>query len=166
MKQLAESIRPGDATLFLLMKEITTDKVVERINDYGGVVLKTSLADTREQMLRNALAGAVASDAGVPAGASNPDRGARASETSRRRCRLDWCFGCATANTLFNSLDHIGEEGVRGHAKQGIQADDKRVPLASRGNGAKVDAEVLVRIWLHSISESLIGNGRATCESE
>jgi hypothetical protein len=79
MKQLAESIRPGDATLFLLMKEMTTDKVVERIKDYGGVVLKTSLADTREQMLRNALAGAVASDAGVPAGGSNPDRGARAS---------------------------------------------------------------------------------------
>jgi uncharacterized membrane protein len=68
MKQLAESIRPGDAALFLLMKEMTTDKVVERIKDYGGVVLKTSLADTREQMLRNALSGAVASDAGVPAG--------------------------------------------------------------------------------------------------
>ena len=33
MKQLAESIRPGDATLFLLMKEMTTDKVVERIKD-------------------------------------------------------------------------------------------------------------------------------------
>jgi len=28
--------------LFLLMKEMTTDKVVERIKDYGGVVLKTS----------------------------------------------------------------------------------------------------------------------------
>ena len=66
MKQLAESIRPGDATLFLLMKEMTADKVVEQIKDYGGVVLKTSLADTKEQALRNALAGAVASDAAVP----------------------------------------------------------------------------------------------------
>jgi len=66
MKQLAESIRPGDATLFLLMKEMTADKVVEQIKDYGGVVLKTSLADTKEQSLRNALAGAVASDAVVP----------------------------------------------------------------------------------------------------
>ncbi|MGO9846413.1 MAG: DUF1269 domain-containing protein, partial [Methylocella sp.] len=37
MKQLAESIRPGDATLFLLMKETTADKVVEQIKDYGGV---------------------------------------------------------------------------------------------------------------------------------
>jgi len=66
MKQLAESIRPGDATLFLLMKEMTADKVVEQIKDYGGVVLKTSLADTKEQALRNALTGAVASDAAVP----------------------------------------------------------------------------------------------------
>jgi uncharacterized membrane protein len=67
MKQLAESIHPGDAALFVLIKEMTADKVVEQIKDYGGVVLKTSLADTREQTLRNALAGAVASDAGVPA---------------------------------------------------------------------------------------------------
>ncbi len=66
MKQLAESIRPGDATSFLLMKETTADKVVEQIKDYGGVVLKTSLADTKEQALRNALTGAVASDAAVP----------------------------------------------------------------------------------------------------
>jgi len=67
MKQLAESIRPGDAALLLLMKEMTADKVGEQIKDYGGVVLKTYLADTKEQTLRNALAGAVASDAGVPA---------------------------------------------------------------------------------------------------
>ncbi len=67
MKQLAESIRPGDAALFLLMREMTADKVGEQIKDYGGVELKTSLADTMEQMLRNALVGAVASDAGMPA---------------------------------------------------------------------------------------------------
>jgi len=67
MKQLAEGIRPGDAALLLLMKEMTADKVGEQIKDYGGVVLKTYLADTKEQTLRNALAGAVASDAGVPA---------------------------------------------------------------------------------------------------
>ena len=64
MKQLAESIHPGDAALFVLIKEITADKVGEQINDYGGVVLKTYLADAKEQMLRNALAGAAASDAG------------------------------------------------------------------------------------------------------
>jgi uncharacterized membrane protein len=72
MKHLAESIHPGDAALFLLIKEMTADKVVEQIKDYGGVVLKTSLADAKEQALRHALAGAVESDAAPPAaGASS-----------------------------------------------------------------------------------------------
>jgi uncharacterized membrane protein len=63
MKQLAESIHPGDAALFVLIREMTADKVLEHIKDYGGVVLKTSLTDAREQALRDALAGAAASDA-------------------------------------------------------------------------------------------------------
>ena len=67
MKQLAESIRLGDAALFLLMKETTADKVGEEIKDYGSVVLKTSLADAKEHALRDALADAVASEAGMPA---------------------------------------------------------------------------------------------------
>jgi uncharacterized membrane protein len=67
MKQLAESIHPGDAALFVLIREMTVDKVLEQIKDYGGVVLKTSLTDAREQALRDALAGAAASDAAPPA---------------------------------------------------------------------------------------------------
>jgi uncharacterized membrane protein len=63
MEQLAESIHPGDAALFLLIREMTADKVIEQIKDYGGVVLKTSLADAKERALRHALAGAVESDA-------------------------------------------------------------------------------------------------------
>jgi uncharacterized membrane protein len=66
MKQLAESIHPGDAALFVLIREMTADKVLEQIKDYGGVVLKTSLTDAREQALRDALAGAAASDAAPP----------------------------------------------------------------------------------------------------
>jgi len=67
MKQLATSIHPGDAALFVLIREMTADKVLEQIKDYGGVVLKTSLADAKEQALRHALAGAVESDAPAPA---------------------------------------------------------------------------------------------------
>ena len=63
MKQLSESIHPGDAALFVLIKEMTADKVVEQIKDYGGVVLKTSLDDAKEQALRNALAGVAGSGA-------------------------------------------------------------------------------------------------------
>lgn len=56
MKQLSESIQPGSAALFVLIKEMTGDKVLEQIKGYGGVVLKTSLNDEREQALRDALA--------------------------------------------------------------------------------------------------------------
>jgi uncharacterized membrane protein len=58
MKQLSESIQPGNAALFILIKEMTGDKVLEQIKGYGGVVLKTSLNDAREQALRDALANA------------------------------------------------------------------------------------------------------------
>jgi len=62
MKQLADSIHLGDAALFVLIKEMTADKVLEQIKDYGGVVLKTSLTDANEQALRDALANATKSE--------------------------------------------------------------------------------------------------------
>lgn len=58
MKELAESIQPGNAALFVLIQSMTTDKVLAAIKGYGGVVLKTSLDETKEQVLRNALASA------------------------------------------------------------------------------------------------------------
>ncbi len=61
MKKLAETIEPGSAALFVLVKEITTDKVVAAIKGYGGVVLKTSFDETKEQALRDALKSATAS---------------------------------------------------------------------------------------------------------
>ncbi len=63
MKQLAESIQPGNAALFVLIESMTADKVIAEIKDYGGVVLKTSLDETKEQVLRNALASATAANA-------------------------------------------------------------------------------------------------------
>lgn len=55
MKELSESLQPGSAALFVLIKEMTTDKVLAAIKGYGGVVMKTSLDETKEQTLRNAL---------------------------------------------------------------------------------------------------------------
>jgi uncharacterized membrane protein len=59
MKGLAESIQPGNAALFVLVKNMTADKVLREIQDAGGVVLKTSLDDEKEKALRDALAHAV-----------------------------------------------------------------------------------------------------------
>jgi uncharacterized membrane protein len=55
MKELAASIQPGNAALFVLVQSMTADKVLKDISGYGGVVLKTSLDETKEQVLRDAL---------------------------------------------------------------------------------------------------------------
>ncbi|PSH70310.1 hypothetical protein CU102_04335 [Phyllobacterium brassicacearum] len=55
MKDLAANIQPGNAALFVLVQSMTADKVLKDISGYGGVVLKTSLDETKEQVLRDAL---------------------------------------------------------------------------------------------------------------
>ena len=60
MKELSASIHPGDAVLFLLIKDMTADKVLAEIKDAGGVILRTSLDESKEMALRNALASVAA----------------------------------------------------------------------------------------------------------
>ncbi len=67
MKQLAETIHPGDAALFVLIQDMTADKVLAEIKGFGGVVLKTSLDETKEQALRDALSSATTPGAAAPA---------------------------------------------------------------------------------------------------
>ncbi|KYK46245.1 MULTISPECIES: DUF1269 domain-containing protein [Bradyrhizobium] len=58
MKELSASLNTGNAALFVLVKNMTADKVLKEIKEAGGTVLKTSLDDTKEQALRDALASA------------------------------------------------------------------------------------------------------------
>jgi len=55
MRDLSGSLEPGNAALFVLVQEVTADKVLKEIEGFGGVVLKTSLDETKEQVLREAL---------------------------------------------------------------------------------------------------------------
>ncbi len=64
MKDLSTSIEPGNAALFLLIQEMTADKVLKHIQGFGGIVLKTSLDETKEQVLRDALERASAETGG------------------------------------------------------------------------------------------------------
>ena len=66
MKELSANLQPGKAALFVLIQEMTADKVLKEIQDAGGVVLKTSLDDSKEKLLRDALAKASASEAASP----------------------------------------------------------------------------------------------------
>jgi uncharacterized membrane protein len=61
MKELSASLQPGNGALFVLVKDMTADKVLKEISGYGGVVLKTSLDETKEQVLRDVLQKAAAS---------------------------------------------------------------------------------------------------------
>ena len=70
MKDLASSIKPGNAALFVLIKNMTADKVLKEIKDSGGVVLKTSLDESKEQILRDALAKATTTEMPPPAAKS------------------------------------------------------------------------------------------------
>lgn len=59
MKGLAtEKLQDGEAVLFVLVKSVTGDKVLEALKGVGGRVLQTSLDHTREDALRKALEGA------------------------------------------------------------------------------------------------------------
>jgi uncharacterized membrane protein len=60
MKETAASIQPGTAALFVLVRKVTADKVLERLKGEGGTVMKTSLDHTKEAALQAALAEAKA----------------------------------------------------------------------------------------------------------
>jgi uncharacterized membrane protein len=65
MKELAAKLEPGNAVLFLLVRKMTSDKVLAAIKGTGGKVLKTSLDESKEAALREAIedAGSEASQA-------------------------------------------------------------------------------------------------------
>src|ERR1700756_3861563 len=67
MKDTAAAIKPGTAALFVLVRKLTADKVLEGLKGEGGTVLKTSLDHTKEAALQAALAGV---QSGKPAAAA------------------------------------------------------------------------------------------------
>jgi len=55
MKDLAGKLQPNSSVLFVLIRSMTADKVVDDISQYGGTVLKTSLSHLDEEKLQAAL---------------------------------------------------------------------------------------------------------------
>lgn len=67
MKESAGALQPGSAGLFLLIRKMTTDKVLADLRGVGGVLMQTSFDETKEAALREALAAHVAESAPAPA---------------------------------------------------------------------------------------------------
>jgi uncharacterized membrane protein len=55
MKELAANMKPGSSTLFVLVRKVTPDKVLDEIRGTGGKVLQTSLSHEDEAKLQAAL---------------------------------------------------------------------------------------------------------------
>ena len=56
-------MQSGNATLFLLIRKMTTDKVLAALEGEGGTVIRTSFDESKEEALRAALARVGASGA-------------------------------------------------------------------------------------------------------
>lgn len=63
MKQAAGALEPGTAGLFLLIRRMTTSKVLAELSGVGGKVMHTSFDETKEEALQAALAGQAAAAA-------------------------------------------------------------------------------------------------------
>jgi uncharacterized membrane protein len=59
MKDAAQALPPDGAGLFLLIQKMTDDKVLAELAGVGGTVMRTSFDHTKEEALREALAGHV-----------------------------------------------------------------------------------------------------------
>jgi uncharacterized membrane protein len=57
IKEMAESFKPGNSALFVLVRRATTDKVLEGLKDFAGKgrILQTSLSKDTEESLRAAI---------------------------------------------------------------------------------------------------------------
>lgn len=60
MKKLAETLTPGSSMLFVLIRKMTADKVLDELKGTGGKVLQTSLSHADQDKLQAALSAAQA----------------------------------------------------------------------------------------------------------
>lgn len=57
VKQLSEEVKPCCSALFVLLRKVTPDKVLDELSGVGGRVIKTSLSKEAEEKLQAALRG-------------------------------------------------------------------------------------------------------------
>ncbi len=55
MKELGETLKPGNSAIFVLIRRATVDRVIDELKPYGGTILHTSLSKVDEEKLREAL---------------------------------------------------------------------------------------------------------------
>ncbi len=54
-QQVRDYVKPGTSALFMIIQQVTEDKAVAALEQYGGTVIKTSLSEEDERRLQEAL---------------------------------------------------------------------------------------------------------------
>ncbi|MGO9753497.1 MAG: DUF1269 domain-containing protein [Solirubrobacteraceae bacterium] len=54
-EQVREYLKPGTSALFMVIEQVTPDKAIAALEQYGGTVIKTSLSDEDTAKLQEAL---------------------------------------------------------------------------------------------------------------
>ncbi|MEB3122731.1 MAG: DUF1269 domain-containing protein, partial [Snowella sp.] len=55
IRELGETLQPKSSALFVLVRKVTPDKVLEEVGKFGGKVLRTSLTKDEESQLQAVL---------------------------------------------------------------------------------------------------------------
>ena len=55
IRELGETLQPKSSALFVLVRKVTPDKVLEEVGKFGGKVLRTSLTKDEESQLQTVL---------------------------------------------------------------------------------------------------------------
>lgn len=60
IREVGQSVAPGGSAVFLLIRKMTADRVLQRLEQFGkrGRILRTSLSEADEAKLRDAVSGA------------------------------------------------------------------------------------------------------------
>ncbi|MFZ0380127.1 MAG: DUF1269 domain-containing protein [Solirubrobacteraceae bacterium] len=54
-QQVRDYLKPGTSALFMVIEQVTPDKAIAALQEYGGTVIKTSLSDEDTKKLQEAL---------------------------------------------------------------------------------------------------------------
>lgn len=63
IRSLAEKLKPDSSALFVLLRKVQPEKVLAELSRFKGEVLQTSFSPEQEERLRQAISGAMDSDA-------------------------------------------------------------------------------------------------------
>jgi uncharacterized membrane protein len=55
MKEVAGVLQPGQAALFIMARQTSSDRVLEKLGEHGGRIIRTNLDTSQEQKVREAF---------------------------------------------------------------------------------------------------------------